>query len=209
LTYGIPESLGDRTLLAGYSEAGYTTYSLGVYRNYGFLDRGPVPETAWQAEAIQDFSTLAEIVEDCCHNPDFIWSDPDQAQFDHYCNDPRPRKLVLLQRPGTGARGAAWVVRGEFQGPAGRAVVTTVDNIWLPTLDATALPALLRFAAALWREPEGKPAIVSAPNLAGFDARALRTAGLRETGGQFLGYFCSPEANDALTGCTLTNSEIV
>jgi hypothetical protein len=84
-----------------------------------------------------------------------------------------------------------------------------VDNIWLPTLDAAALPALLRFAAALWREPDGKPAFVSAPNLAGFDARALRASGLRETGGQFLGYFCSPEANDALTGCTLTNSEIV
>jgi hypothetical protein len=79
----------------------------------------------------------------------------------------------------------------------------------MPEPDVAALPALFHFAARAWPEPGGTPAIISAPNLAGFDATAFRGIGLRETGGRFQGYLCTPSRDDALPACEATNMEIV
>ena len=204
---GIPSSGGDRTLRRAYPEAGFAMRELGTYVNYGFLARGAAPPSEWTAEVAPDLRPLAGIIDRCARNTGMIWSDPDEAQWRHYFADPRPRQAVLIYR-GEETAGAAWVVRGELRSPSGSARVTTVDNLWMPQPDPAALPALLLFAAGLWSEPDGKPAIVSAPNLAGFETTAFRAMGLRETGGRFYGYICTP-GSECAPGAVASNMEIV
>jgi ribosomal protein S18 acetylase RimI-like enzyme len=209
LTFGVPDSIGDLTLLNAYSEAKYSVRPIGVYRNYGFLARRDPLASAWDAEEATTAGLLPGIISACARNIGLIWSDPDGAQVEHYRADPRPRKLVILRRHSTGSIGAAWIVQGEYRGPLGAGPVTTVDSIWMPEPDVAALPALFHFAARAWPEQGGMPVVISAPNLAGFDATAFRGIGLRETGGRFQGYLCTPNAGDALPACNATNMEIV
>jgi GNAT superfamily N-acetyltransferase len=209
LTFGVPDSIGDLTLLNAYSEAEYGVRPLGMYRNYGFFVRRNPPVSTWDAEEATHADILPGIISACAGNLGLIWSDPDGAQIEHYHADPRPRKLVILRQRSTGLIGAAWIVRGEYRGPSGAGTVTTVDSIWMPEPDVAALPALFHFAARAWPEPGGMPVIISAPNLAGLDATAFRGIGLRETGGRFQGYLCTPSPNDALPTCDTTNMEIV
>lgn len=210
LTFGIPNSVGDRTLVNRYREAGYEICPLGLYSNYGFAVRGEPRASEWQACASEDPAALSGIVDTCCaHVSDVIWSAPDEAQFAHYLADPRPRKLILMCLDGAPV-GAAWVVRNEVRSVTGTQLVTTVDSLWLPTPDdPSPLPALLRAAASIWADSGGKPTIISAPNVSTFDPEALRRIGLRHTGGQFRGYLCAPNFAARVPGARVTNVEIV
>jgi hypothetical protein len=69
--------------------------------------------------------------------------------------------------------------------------VITLDCVWISGSAVAGLLALLRLASAAWPSPGTTIPVVMCPNLGGFDASALRAIGVRRTGAQFCGYFCS------------------
>ena len=195
ITFASADTPGERTLLRAYPEAGFRMHPLGAYPVYGCLPRSAPAQSGWRAMPTTDTASLSSIVEACADaDGSVIWNDPDPHQLEHYCRDPRPRRLILLER-GDGLRGAAWAIQSAFRTARGADTVTTLESIWLPRTEAGALPVLFHAAASLW--PSTAPAVVNAPSLAGFGSAALRAAGIRQTGARYLGFLgtASPEGS--------------
>jgi GNAT superfamily N-acetyltransferase len=207
ITFAAADSAGARSLLRAYPQAGFQVLDLGEYPLCTALIRGEAPATGWEAEITADLTMLPPIISACASRDDLVWNDPDDAQLRHYMTDPRPRKLVVLRREAE-PLGAAWIVRTEFRGRHGTEHVVSVESLFLSRQDAAALPALFRCAAAAWPAAV-QPTIVSAPSLCGFDADALRQAGIRRTGALFHGYLCSPHLPAGVESARGTNLEVI
>lgn len=209
VTFGISGSGGERSLLRAYPEAGFQVQVLGAYPIYTCMVRHEERTSNWEAETAADPTDLAGIVEACASDERVVWNDPSGEQISHYLRDPRPRSLILLQNRKTGAMGAAWTLRSEFLTVDGVSHVTTLESVFLPRKDVEALQVLIKHASALWTAEGEQSAVISAPNLQGFDPDALRHAGIRRTGAQFQGFLCAAGPPGALAGAQSTNLEVI
>jgi GNAT superfamily N-acetyltransferase len=206
LTFGISSSNGERAILRAYPEAGFRLKPAGTYDVYGFAGGGDEPADGWTANVRTEFESVLPITEEGPGEEDSVlWASPSRHQIKHYAADPRPRKLIVAEHASTGARGAAFAVRAELQAAGSIAAVTIVDSIWLPRPAAAGLRSLLKAAADVWPEAGRR---ISCPNLSGFDDSDLRPIGVRRTGSQFRGYFCTSDAR-AWPEFQRTNLEIV
>jgi len=209
ITYAMPATAGERALLKAYPAAGFRIQPLGTYSNYAFARGGDGTDEQWRGYFSEDAAVLSSLAEELAdEDTTGLWSGPTQPQLEHYFTDPRPRKLILVEHASTGHRGGGFVLRSELRTPDGVVTVTTLDSVWLQSAAITALPCLLRLAAAAWPHSGTAPPVVMCPNLSGFDPSALRSIGLRKTGGQFCGYFCST-GRQSCPGAERTNLEIV
>ena len=192
ITYAIPASVGERTLLRAYPEAGFQMRALGLYSNYAFADRQEKTCDQWLAGFSDDVERLAPLAEErAAHDEAVLWSMPTRHQLTHYLVDPRPRKLIVVEHASEGTCGAAFVIHSELRMLQNTARVITLDCVWISGSAVAGLLALLRLASAAWPSPGTTIPVVMCPNLGGFDASALRAIGVRRTGAQFCGYFCS------------------
>jgi len=142
-------------------------------------------------------------------DPTVLWSDPTDAQLEHYAADPRGRRFLIVRHSTEGLVGAAWVVRMEIRTRTGSTVLRTLDCVWMRKDHVLALPVLYRCAAAAWPSEQDDRGIISAPNLSIFEAAALRALGIRQTGARFQGYFCTPSSSCGIPSLvTRTNFEI-
>jgi GNAT superfamily N-acetyltransferase len=205
VTYAIPGSAGEKALLHAYSKSGFHVQPIGVYNNFAFVARGE-SDSQWRAFLAEDAGMLASAIAELPKQESILLSMPTQAQSEHYLTDPRPRKLIVIENTKTGARGAAFAIRSELRTVQGGTTLTTLDTVWLPDGDTSGLVTLLRFASTIWGDPGA--GVVSCPNLSGFDLDSLRVAGIRKSGGQFAGYFCSTTQSTWPT-FQRTNLEIV
>ena len=209
VTYAMPATAGERALLKAYPAEGFRMQPLGTYSNYAFAPRGDGTDQEWRGYFSEDATVLSSLAEElAAKDTTGLWSRPTQPQLEHYFTDPRPRKLILVEHASTGQRGGGFVIRSELCTPDGVVTMTTLDSVLLQSAAITALPCLLRLAAAVWPHSGTAPPVVMCPNLSGFDPSALRSIGLRKTGGQFCGYFCST-GRQSCPGAERTNLEIV
>ena len=210
ITFASPSSAGERTLLRSYQEAGFSVQPLGDYANYARMARGTATDSDYQAAVTSDLFLLRPIVDECTHDLMFFWSDPNDAQLEHYMADPRGRKLVIVRHSTEGLVGAAWVLRMEHRTVTGPSILTTLDCVWMRKGHARALPALCRCAAEAEPNEQDGRAIIGAPNLSIFDPDALRSMGIRQTGAKFRGYYCAPSSGkERPSSVTRTNLEIL
>ena len=210
ITFALPSSTGERTLLRSYQKADFSAQPLGDYWNYAHLARDTTTCSGYEGVITDDLCLVRSVINDCAGDPTVLWSDPSHAQLDHYAADPRGRKLVIVRHSTAGPVGAAWVVRTELRTVTGSSVLRTLDCVWNRKNHAGALPALFRCAAAAWPGEQNGPMIIGAPNLSIFDPDILRTMGIRRTGAKFRGYFCAPPSCSAIpSGVMKTNLEIV
>jgi GNAT superfamily N-acetyltransferase len=187
ITFAIRGSGGQRAIEKAYPAAGYRLYATGSYPVYGCLARA-VPDGAdWETAGGNTDSILAAIYNHPSSVP-LIRSAPTAGQTSHYLTDPRPRTLLVLRSSGAMIEGAAWAVRVDFLGVSGKAVVPTIECIWLDRRKPEVLPALAAATARLWPEDRSANPVVQAPNLAGFNVAALRHLGFRHVGVQYEGY---------------------
>ncbi len=210
ITFGTPSSPGERTLLRSYQEARFSVQPLGDYPNYARLARDTPTDSSYEAVVTSDLSLLRPIVDECSRDLTVLWSDPTEAQMEHYAADPRARRLVIVRHSTAGLVGAAWVIQMEHRTVAGSSALKTLDCVWLRKDHARALPALCRCASAAVPNEQDGPEIIGAPNLSIFDPETLRAMGIRQTGAKFRGYYCAPSSTEEIPSfVTRTNFEIV
>jgi GNAT superfamily N-acetyltransferase len=191
VTFGVPGSAGDKTLLRAYPEAGFQMQAMGTYSNYAFAYRQEKVNGDWIAHFSEDPGMLSSVAAQLsARDPSTLWSMPESGQLAHYLTDPRPRKLIVVEDASAEIRGAGFVVRSELRTIQGIERVTTLDSLWMSSVDASELWALLRLASAAWPSSAGSSPVVICPNLSGFEASALTAVGVRKTGAQFCAYFC-------------------
>ena len=209
ITFASPSSTGERTLLSSYQKANFSAQPLGDYLNYAHMARDTTAGSDYEAVITDDLCLARSVINDCGSDATVLWSDPSDAQLEHYAADPRGRKLVIVRHSTAGLVGAAWVIRMEHRTVTGPSVLKTLDCVWMRKDHARALPALYRCAAAAWPGEQNGP-VIGAPNLSIFDPAILRTMGIRQTGAKFRGYFCAPRSCCAIPSrVTKTNIEIV
>ena len=210
ITFALPSSTGERTLLSSYQKADFSSQPLGDYWNYAHLARDTTTGSDYEAVITDDLCLVRSVINDCGSDPTVLWSDPSDAQLEHYAADPRGRKLVIVRHSTAGPVGAAWVVPTELRTVTGPSVLRTLDCVWSREDHPGALLALFRCAAAAWPGEQNGPMIIGAPNLSIFDPAILRTIGIRRTGAGFRGYFFAPPSCSAIpSAVTKTNLEIV
>ena len=210
ITFASPSSTGERTLLRSYQDAQFSVQPLGGYSNYARVARDATNDSEYEATITTDLTLLRPILDDCSRDLTVLWSDPNDAQVEHYAADPRGRRLVLVGNSTAGLVGAAWVIRMEYRTVTGMSVLTTLDCVWMRKDHARALLAIFRCAAASGPDEQDGSGIVGAPNLSIFDPAVLRTMGVRQTGAQFRGYYCAPSSIYEIPSIvTRTNFEIV
>jgi GNAT superfamily N-acetyltransferase len=209
MTFGIPDSAGERTLLRAYSAAGFEVHELDTHFNYGAVASRLAPNPEWVAE-IADESTqiLAELASECADRSPAIWSDPDEKQLLHYEKDPRRRTLITVKCSSGAIRGAAYLVEAPIQTPTGLTSVPTLDAVWLPAMEVGALVALFH-RAAVHANAALRGINISAPNLSGFSRELLRSAAIRQTGTAFRSYLCTTQNRADYPNAAGTNLEIV
>ncbi len=213
LTFGIPGSVGDKTLLRAYAQSGFQLHGLGVCDNYAYVARpgksSQPSDSPWTAYTSEDHTELSKLCRQLSQEyPSTLWNCPQSDKFSHYFTDPRPRKLIIASHSTAGIMAAAFLVLSELQTAQGISLTPALDSLWMRGQDAGALQAILHLAADLWPSAEGAPKVITCPNLSGLDPGTLRLAGLRRTGAQFNAYFCTPNLSPH-TSPTLTNLEII
>jgi GNAT superfamily N-acetyltransferase len=210
ITFASPSSTGERTLLRSYRKARFSVQPLGDYPNYARLAGDTPADSDYEAVVTSDLFLLRPIVDECSRDLTVLWSDPNDAQVEHYAADPRGRRLVTVRHSTAGLVGAAWVIRMEHRTVTGSSVLKTLDCVWMRKDHVRALPALCRCAAEAGPNEQAGPGIIVAPNLSIFDPAILRTMGIRQTGAKFCGYFCAPSSSEESPPLvTRTNLEIV
>jgi hypothetical protein len=208
VTFGIQGAIGPAIFIRAYANAGFETKELGAYVTYSHLvSPARLCGGNWEVESGAGPDALAGIIEACARDEQTIFSDPTPEQLNHYGSDPRPRTLAVVRHRNTGALAAAWAVQAEVLTSRGVATVLSLDSVYVPGNDASALPALF-YAAAAWAQCHD-PVVITAPNLAGYDPARLRALGIRGTGAPFVGYACSVGAPAFLAPARATNVEIV
>ena len=209
ITFASPASTGERTLLRSYERAGFSVQPLGEYSNYARLARDSATSSDYEAVITGDLCQLRPVVDACSSDPTVLWSDPSDAQLEHYRTDPRGRRFLIVRHSTAGLVAAAWVIRMEIRTLTGSTVLRALDCVWMRKDHVLALPALCRSAAAAWPNEQDGPGIISAPNLSILDAATLLTLGFRQTGARFRGYFCTPLSSAGIPSLvTRTNFEI-
>ena len=209
ITFASPSSSGERTLLSSYQQAGFSVHPLGDYPNYARLARDSSIDSDYEAVITNDLCQLSLLTHECSRDLSVLWSDPNDAQLEHYAKDPRGRKFLIVRHSTAGLVGAAWVIRMEHRTLTGPSVLKTLDCVWIRKDHARALPALYRCAAAAWTGEHDGPVIIGAPNLSIIDPAILRSMGIRQTGARFRGYFCAPPSCEGIPHLvTKTNFEI-
>ena len=209
ITFAIPSSTGERTLLRSYQEARFSIHHLGDYANYARMVRDPATESDYEAVVTNDLFLLRPIVDVCSLDPTVLWSDPTDAQVEHYAADPRGRKFVVVRHSTQRLVAAASVIRMEHRTVSGSSVLMVLDCVWMRKDHARALPVLCRCAAEISPNEQNGPEIIGAPNLSIFDPATLRTMGIRQTGAKFHGYYYAPCPSKEIPALvTKTNLEI-
>lgn len=206
ITFAQPGSAGLRAIERAYPEAGFELRSLGSYLGFACAPRAS-HETQWAREErtpAPDGSSIAAAVEACAADRNLLWSAPSDAQWRHYQEDPRPRRLFALNA-GDGERAAAWVVQTAYVTSQGVDSVAAIDCAWLNRSRPDLLPGL---ATAVGRISPAA-AVVSAPSLAGFDPKQLRHAGFRQVGPGFHGYCATAAGAVPLPAAEAVTCEIV
>ena len=210
ISFATPSSAGERTLLRSYQDAHFSIHQLGDYANYARMARDTVAESDYEAVVTSDLFLLRPIVDACSRDPTVLWSDPTDAQLEHYAADPRGRKFVVVRHSTGRIVGAASVIRMEHRTVTGSSVLIVLDCVWMRGDHSRALPALCRCAAEISPKAQNGCEIIGAPNLSIFDPATLRTMGIRQTGAKFHGYYCAPFPSEEIPSfVTRTNLEIV
>jgi hypothetical protein len=186
---------------------GFMVLPLGSTRTHIYVaGKNAPPAGEWEVE-VRDIAGREDAAFGSAHDDATIFCDVTDDQWKHYWRDPRGRALLLLRNRSTNARGAAWVVRGEYVTRSGIRVVPTLEGVYVPGYDPSALPFLFH-AAARWSNSSA-PVYVNAPNLTGFDLSALSTYGIRNSGNGFLGICGAPVISPSLSNVRGTTTEIV
>jgi hypothetical protein len=207
VTFAIPGSGGERAIQSAYARVGLELTPFGEYPHFACLAAQPGENPEWIAAGAGEVpAALRAAIAACAADPGQPWSDPSDAQIDHYLQDPRGRRLLVRRAPDSIAS-AAWALPVEFVSPAGVQSALTLESIWIPRTAPASLGGLASAAAALW--PAFKPAVVQAPNMFGFDSGALRLAGFRQAGTRLRGYLASAPGERPLGAATGTNLELV
>jgi GNAT superfamily N-acetyltransferase len=196
LTFAVPGSAGERTLLKAYPRAGFSIQPFGSYAGAMAIQAGAPPASDWRASFAQDASMvpslLDQVIEHCAREQSILWSAPDDAQMAHYRTDPRARKVILLEHRERGPLGAGFLVESTTKTPQGIQAVPTLESILLRKEDAGALPLLLHTATAA--AGGARNTVISVPNLLALEnVPASGGAKIRRVGAGFHGYLCSRE----------------
>ncbi len=206
ITFAQAGSAGQKAIERAYPEAGFELRSLGSYPGFACAPRA-LEETQWICDdgtSSLDRSPIAGAVNACATDRDLFWSAPSDAQWSHYVQDPRARRLFSL-KSSDGESAAAWMVQTEYTTAQEVSSVAAIDCAWLNRSRPDLLPGL---AAAVARISSAAT-VVNAPSLAGFDPKLLRQAGFRQVGSGFHGYCATPSGGARLPQAAATNCEIV
>jgi hypothetical protein len=211
LVFGLHDGRGERLFPPIYARAGFLATGLGSLPTYAFLVRSDQTASDWIVTESDSTAVLSELVSQCASkDPTLLYLSPDSAQLDHYSGDPRARRLLVATDTKTGSRAAAWAIRASFRNAGG--VVSsapTLDSVILERSRADALPALLRAAAEPGSTATAHSVVVNAPSLAGFNAEALQSFGVRQVSSGFQGHLYLPPSRTDWQSAKGTASEII
>jgi GNAT superfamily N-acetyltransferase len=206
LTFAVPGSAGERTLLKAYPRAGFSIQPFGSYAGSMAIQAVAPPPSDWRASFTEDPNLLDQVIEHCAKEQSVLWSAPDDAQMAHHRTDPRARKVILLEHRERGPMGAGFLVDSATKAPQGIQAVPTLESILLRKEDAAALPVLLHAATAA--AGGARNTVISVPNLLALEnVPASGGAKIRRVGTGFHGYLCSREPR--FEGARGTSLEIV
>jgi GNAT superfamily N-acetyltransferase len=206
ITFAQAGAAGQRAIERAYPEAGFELRSLGSYPGYACAPRAG-QETRWMCEEptpTPDGRSPAAAVSACAADPSLLWSAPSDAQWQHYLQDPRPRTFFSLHSSET-EPAAAWAVQTAYVTAQGVNSLTSIDCVWLNRSRPDLLSGLASAVAAI---SQGTT-LVNAPSLAGFDPKLLRSAGFRQVGPGFQGYWATAAGTAPLPQANALSGEIV
>jgi GNAT superfamily N-acetyltransferase len=206
ITFAQAGAAGQRAIERAYPAAGFELRSLGSYPGFACAPRASL-ETQWICEErtpALDGRLVAVAADACAADRSLLWSAPSDAQWRHYLQDPRPRTLFSL-RSGDGSPAAAWMVQTAYVTAQGVNSVAAIDCAWLNR----ARPELLSGLANAVARMSPAATVVSAPSLAGFDLKLLRSAGFRQVSPGFQGYCATAQGTASLPQANAVSCEIV
>ena len=210
LTFGLHNGRGERLFPRSYVRAGFVETSLGNLPTYAFLVRSQPTASDWNVTKADSSAALTDLVSECAsRDPGLVYISPDSAQLGHYAKDPRSRHLLVATDSRTGSRAAAWAIRAGFRTAEGVSHAPSLENVILDRSRSDALPALLTAASEVGTTGAAQPVVVNAPSLSGFDAKALRSLGIRQTSNGFHGHLYLPPSHTEWQSATGTASEII
>jgi hypothetical protein len=207
LTFAEAGSRSARYLPRYYQQIGVQVRSLGGYRVHACLVRPEEPNPLGVVAEETDAGTFARATRQF-RDARTLWNDPDDAQLDHYLQDPRGRTLVILRRPDGSDVGAAMVMRAVLRTAQGIESVPALENLCLPPTAPEGLRALCQFAGRRFGVP-GRPTVVTLANAWGTDAAALRAAGMRQTRAAWHGYIAATDPRHPFLSAEGTNREVI
>ena len=206
ITFAQAGSAGQKAIERAYPEAGFELRSLGSYPGFACAPHAS-QETPWicdEGTSALDGSSVTVAVDACATDRNLLWSAPTDAQWRHYLQDPRVRRLLSLNSS-NGVSAAAWMVQTEYTTTQGVNSVAAIDCAWLNR----SRPDLLSGLATAVGRISRAATVINASSLAGFDPKLLRQAGFRQVGPGFHGYCATASGAGPLPQATAINSEIV
>jgi ribosomal protein S18 acetylase RimI-like enzyme len=196
-----------KLLFKSVERAGFALKRLGQYVNHGYYQPWPDPVggTAVAREARDLDEVLAAI--DACADPRVLWVAPGRAQLEHYLRDPRPRKLLVVEREGR-VTSAGMALLMEIANKAGGIDrMITLQPVFLPDPSPDQVEALVRCAIDTFRGQATAP-VVSMPSVATVPPEVLHAARLKPTGAVYDGFVIHAEPHPFLEA-DVTNLEVI
>ncbi len=209
VTFGVHDGRGERLFPQSYARSGFVHADLGLLGTRAFLSREHTLGSVWDVTSPGSSAILPSLIERCtASDPSILYVSPDPAQLHHYAKDPRSRHLLVATNRETGSQAAAWAVRAAIRSSSGLQHIATLDSVILERSRPDALPALLAAASRCW-PGTGGPVVVTASSLAGFDAKALQSMGIRQTSSGFRGHLYLPPSQKSWQRATAAACEII
>lgn len=203
VTFTAPGSAGERCALRAYARAGFLLSPIGSLQGHGYAARRSVVPFGCAEEI--DFAAYDALVVGRSATL-LLRIAPTHEMLAHYSSDPRGCAAV-------GVRGAdgqyclvGLAVTAEYCSAHGIETAIIAENLLANTADPACLSALCDYVAR--RAPEPRRAVVSLPNLTGWDIDALRGVGIRQTGGSYNGYVASVDCSHPILTSTGTTIEV-
>jgi GNAT superfamily N-acetyltransferase len=198
VTFTEPGARSARALTQAAIDRGWTYKELATLRTYagaGKSDRASaVARQATEQEFIAAIATPDP--------PTMAWSRPTLEQARHYLADPRGSCFAVAEGRDGETLGAALIVHSEVLTATGAECVPSLDAVHVVAQHTEALRAFRAFALDC-----GAP-IVTAPNLCGMPADAIRSAGFRATRSAFNAAILGSPADAFVQRARATNLEV-
>jgi GNAT superfamily N-acetyltransferase len=201
VTFAEPEGIGERALLNAYDRASFSHHRIGPCQPYGCVARRDDPR------GVARIVSAAELAPVVATADAGVRLAPNDAELRHFEADPRRRRAIVAEAPGSLA--GALAVAAPMLTVRGLEAVLTVDVTFASPDRPELLRAIADRAATEFASEVSPMAIF--PNAIVANDETARAAGLRKLPIRYVAHLCVPESLQSLVDArpNSTNVDVV